>query len=48
MFDRSQLDPDAKTLFDSMPALLQQNLIQTGVMMHTKAELEQYCDWILS
>ena len=48
MFDRSKLEPDAKAYFETLPSLLQENLIQTGVDLRTKAELEQYCDSILS
>lgn len=48
MFDRTKLTPEAAELFDSMPAILQENLMQTGVEITTLQELQKYCDGILS
>lgn len=48
MFDREKLDPEARELFDSMPMLLQENLMQTGVELRTLQDLQRYCDGILA
>ncbi len=47
MFDVNQLEPDARQFFESMPLMLQENLMQTGVAYKTRQELERYCDGIL-
>ena len=36
-------DLQAQAYFDSLPPLLQTQIVQSGVMLHTREELEQYC-----
>ncbi len=36
-------DLQAQAYFDSLPPLLQTQIVQSGVKLHTRDELEQYC-----
>ncbi len=36
------LDPQAKAYFNSLPALLQEQIVESGVKLCTKEELEAY------
>ncbi len=36
-------DLQAQAYFDSLPPLLQTQIVQSGVKLHTREELEQYC-----
>ncbi len=42
MFDLNMLTPDARLYFDTMPAMLQASLVQSGVKLTTKDELEAF------
>jgi hypothetical protein len=42
MFDKNKLTPDAKAYFDSLPAILQENLMMTGSDQTTKEDLENF------
>ena len=41
--DIQKLDPEARACFDRLPKNLQENLIQGGSRITTRAELEAYC-----
>ena len=36
-------DLQAQAYFDSLPPLLQTQIVPSGVKLHTRDELEQYC-----
>ncbi len=36
-------DMQAQTYFDSLPQVLKAQIVQSGVKLQTKEELEQYC-----
>ncbi len=36
-------DPQAQAYFDSLPAVLQAQIVQSGVKLETKEDLEKYC-----
>lgn len=42
MFDLNMLTPDARLYFDTMPPMLQSSLVQSGVKLTTKSELENF------
>lgn len=37
------MDMQARTYFDSMPQALKEQIVQSGVKLCTKEDLEQYC-----
>ncbi len=41
--DLEKMDQAARDYFDSLPAALQEQLMQCGVTMTTKEQLETYC-----
>ena len=41
------LDSQAKAYFESLPATLQEQIMQSGVEMTTKEQLEAYCNNVL-
>lgn len=41
--DLDRMDQSARAYFDSLPAVLQEQIIQCGVTMTTKEQLETYC-----
>ena len=41
MFDRNKLSGDARDYFDSLPKMIQENIIQSGAPISTKDELEK-------
>lgn len=40
---RAAMDMQAQTYFDSLPELLKAQIVQSGVSLTTREELEQYC-----
>jgi len=42
MFDYKNLDAQAKQYFDSLPAFLQENIMQSSVGFTSREELETY------
>ena len=44
---KEKLEPDALEYFHSLPELLQEQLIESGVNLTTREELEQYCKNVL-
>lgn len=42
MFDLNMLTPDARLYFDAMPPILKSSLVQSGVKLTTKKELEDF------
>jgi len=43
----NQLSPDAKEYFDRLPANIQEQIMQTGLSFHSKAQLEDYFNSVL-
>ncbi len=41
--DLEQMDQSARAYFDSLPPALQEQLMQSGVKMTTKEQMETYC-----
>lgn len=41
--DIEKMDKNARDYFDSLPPALQETLMQSGVTMTTKQQLEAYC-----
>ena len=41
MFDKNKLSGDAREYFDSLPKMIQENIIQSGSPISTKEELEK-------
>lgn len=46
--DLQRMTPDAKAYFDSLPPMLQTTVMQSGVTMTTKEQLETYCNNVLN
>ena len=46
--DLQRMAPDAKAYFDSLPPMLQTTVMQSGVTMTTKEQLETYCNNVLN
>ena len=44
---KEKLEPDALEYFNSLPELLQEQLVESGVNMTTRQELEDYCKNVL-
>lgn len=44
---KKDLEPDAREYFDSLPELLREQLVESGVTMTTRKELEDYCKNVL-
>lgn len=42
MFDVNKLTPDARTLFDALPPLVQSNLVHGGAPLTTREELMRF------
>ncbi len=41
--DLEEMNEDARAYFDSLPPVLQEELMQSGVKMTTREQLETYC-----
>ncbi len=41
--DLEKMDQSAREYFDSLPPMLQEQVMQSGVTMTTKEQLETYC-----
>ena len=41
--DLEQMDAQARRYFDSLPAALKEQIMQSGVKMTTREQLESYC-----
>ncbi len=41
--DLEKMDQSARAYFDSLPAVMQEQIMQCGVTMTTKDQLETYC-----
>ncbi len=41
--DLEEMDPEARRYFDTLPASLREQLMQSGVKMTTREQLESYC-----
>ena len=39
----SGMDLQARTYFDSLPQVLKEQIVQSGVQLNTREELEAYC-----
>lgn len=46
--DLEKMDREAREYFDSLPAALQEQLMQCGVTMTTREQMETYCNNVLS
>ncbi|WP_158590851.1 hypothetical protein [Acutalibacter sp. 1XD8-33] len=46
--EKRGMDMQAQTYFDSLPVILQEQIVQSGVKLNTREELEQYCKNALS
>ncbi len=42
--DLQRMTPDAKAYFDSLPPMLQTTVMQSGVTMTTREQLETFCN----
>lgn len=43
----AKMDSGAKAYFESLPAVLQEQIMQSGAEMTTKEQLESYCKNVL-
>ena len=41
--ENNGFDLQAQTYFDSLPPLLQTQIVESGVKLHTREDLAQYC-----
>lgn len=41
--DLEQMDKTAREFFDSLPAVMRESIMQSGVTMTTREQLETYC-----
>lgn len=39
----NSMDMQARTYFDSLPQMLKEQIVQSGVKLNTREELEKYC-----
>ena len=46
--EKKGMDMQAQTYFDSLPAVLQEQIVQSGVKLNTREDLENYCKNALS
>ena len=44
---KKDLTPEAREYFDSLPELLREQLVESGVVMTPREELEDYCKNVL-
>ena len=46
--DLQRMTPEAKAYFDSLPPMLQTTVMQSGVTMTTREQLETYCNNVMN